>query len=104
MLNRANLKHVLMLSLGWFFVLLGIAGLVLPFLQGILFLAIGFGILARHSEWARRLLERLRRRYPQYAQTFDRAAERAEGSLQRSTQWFRDRLRPPWLRDKTGMQ
>jgi uncharacterized protein len=85
------MKHVLMLSLGWFFVVLGIAGLVLPFLQGILFLAIGFGILARHSEWARRQLERLRRRYPQYAETFDRAAERAEGSFQRGTRWLRGR-------------
>jgi uncharacterized membrane protein YbaN (DUF454 family) len=42
------------------FILLGIAGLFLPFLQGILFLVIGLSLLSTESERARRLLEKLK--------------------------------------------
>lgn len=42
------------------FILLGIAGLFLPFLQGILFLVIGLSLLSAESEHARRWLEKLK--------------------------------------------
>ncbi len=58
-------------------------GLVLPILQGFLFLAIGFAILAPESPWAQRQLDRLRRRHPELAATFDSAAARAGDWLQR---------------------
>ena len=70
------MKRVVRLGLGWTFVVLGVAGLVLPILQGILFLAIGLGILAPESRWAQARLGALRKRFPQSAQTFDRAAQR----------------------------
>jgi uncharacterized membrane protein YbaN (DUF454 family) len=77
------MKRWLKLSLGTAFVVLGIAGLLLPFLQGILFLAIGFAILAQESQWARTRLEKLRRRYPQLSATFDQASERTTSILAR---------------------
>jgi uncharacterized membrane protein YbaN (DUF454 family) len=76
-------KRWLKLGLGWTFVILGVAGLVLPFLQGILFLAIGFGILSQESAWARDRLDWLRQRYPESAKTFDQAAERTQAWLRR---------------------
>ncbi len=63
-----SLKRYVILSLGWFFVFLGILGLFLPILQGILFLLIGFILLTRESEWAKRQLEKLKSRYPRFAE------------------------------------
>lgn len=55
---------------------LGLTGLVLPFLQGILFLAIGFVILSREHDWAARLMDRLRRRFPGVAAKLEEAEHR----------------------------
>lgn len=52
------------LFLGWILVILGIAGLFLPFLQGILFLFLGVTILSSESKWVRRALSKLGKRYP----------------------------------------
>jgi uncharacterized protein len=43
---------------------LGVIGLVLPILQGILFLALGVFILRDQYAWAARGLEKLRARWP----------------------------------------
>ncbi|NPV03416.1 MAG: hypothetical protein HPY67_01615 [Syntrophaceae bacterium] len=51
-------------AVGWPLLLLGIAGLALPFLQGILFIVIALTILAPEVPLLRRLLETLRKRYP----------------------------------------
>lgn len=51
-------------SLGWTFILLGIAGLFLPILQGILFLLIGLSLLSTVSPRAGRLLMRVKERFP----------------------------------------
>jgi uncharacterized membrane protein YbaN (DUF454 family) len=69
-------RRWLRLTLGCIFIVLGVAGLVLPILQGVLFLAIGLGLLSRDVPWARRILERLRARHPEWAATLDRAAVR----------------------------
>lgn len=58
-------RKILVFIAGWFFILLGIVGLFLPILQGILFIAIGFLILSRESRWAKRMLVKLRRKYPE---------------------------------------
>lgn len=73
---RTHLKRILILGLGWFFIALGIAGLFLPILQGVLFLLIGLAILSGESRWARRLLVRLRRRYPSLSGRIDEARAR----------------------------
>ena len=71
------LKRVLVLMVGWSFVLLGIAGLFLPILQGILFILIGLLILSTEYIWAHHLLERLRARSPRLSALIDLAKEKA---------------------------
>jgi len=47
--NRTwNLKPVAVIAIGWIFVVLGIAGLFLPVLQGILFLLIGLSFCPKN--------------------------------------------------------
>lgn len=50
------MKRIMILFVGWTFILLGIAGLFLPILQGVLFLLVGLMILSSQYAWARRLL------------------------------------------------
>ncbi len=70
-------KRIAILALGWAFILFGIVGLFLPILQGILFLLIGLALLSSESVIARRLLDRLRARYPGLSEKFDLAEQRA---------------------------
>ena len=49
---------------GWSFIVLGVFGLFLPFLQGILFLLVGLIILSKHYAFAQRCLDKLKDRYP----------------------------------------
>jgi uncharacterized membrane protein YbaN (DUF454 family) len=78
-------KRILLLIAGWGFILLGILGLFLPFLQGVLFLLVGLIILSSEYVWAHRLLARLRERFPKIGRTADRAAEKAATWLRRIT-------------------
>lgn len=78
------MSKLAMLGLGYGFLVLGVLGLFLPFLQGILFLVVGLLILSRHAPWAERLLARLRARHP----AIGRVAVAAEETAQR---WM-DRL------------
>jgi uncharacterized protein len=77
------IKKALVLVVGWAFILLGIAGLFLPVLQGILFLMIGLVILSTEYVWAHHLLAKLRARFPKLAETADRAKEKAAHWVQR---------------------
>lgn len=58
------MKRILLEITGWSFIVLGIAGLFLPVLQGILFLLIGLTILSRRHRWAYRWIARILERYP----------------------------------------
>jgi uncharacterized membrane protein YbaN (DUF454 family) len=80
---RAAAKRLAVLLLGWAFILLGIAGLFLPVLQGILFLLIGLIILSSEYVWAHKLLNRLRRRFPSIAGKADEAQARAAAWMRR---------------------
>jgi len=64
---RQYWRHVV----GWPLLLLGIAGLALPFLQGILFILVALTVLAPEVPAVRRLVAVLRRRYPA---VFEKAA------------------------------
>jgi uncharacterized protein len=75
---RTRLKRVAIEIVGWMFIVLGIAGLFLPVLQGILFLLIGLFILSTQYAWAHRLLHRLRDRFPKISEQFDKAKAKAE--------------------------
>ena len=71
--GATNLKRIAVLALGWLFIFFGIAGLFLPVLQGILLLLIGLLILAKEYRWARRLIQRVRTRFPKLDQWLGRA-------------------------------
>lgn len=76
---KAKFKRILILSLGWFFIFLGIIGLFLPILQGILFLFVGFYLLSLESKMAKKLIDKLKERYPSLAKNMDRAKETIKG-------------------------
>lgn len=76
-------KGWLILIAGWGFIALGVVGLFLPFLQGVLFLLVGISILSLKYAWARRLLRRLRERFPGLSERLDAASARAHGWLRR---------------------
>lgn len=80
---RAAAKRAGVLLLGWGFVLLGIAGLFLPILQGVLFLLIGLVILSSEYVWAHKLLQRLRSQFPGLARKADEAQVRAAAWMRR---------------------
>ena len=70
---------------GWIFIVLGIAGLFLPVLQGVLFLMIGLIILSNEYAWAHRILEKLRDRFPRVATRFHEASEKARAWMNRAS-------------------
>jgi uncharacterized membrane protein YbaN (DUF454 family) len=76
-------KRILTLIAGWIFILLGIAGLFLPVLQGVLFLLVGLIILSSEYVWAHNLLNKIRNRFPKLGRTADRATEKATAWLRR---------------------
>jgi len=71
-MNR-HVKKVAVLIVGWSFIVLGIAGLFLPVLQGILFLAIGLVILSTEYVWAHHLLNQAKTRFPKVAKVIVKA-------------------------------
>ena len=61
---QPRVKKLLSIIVGWSFIVLGVLGLFLPFLQGILFLLVGLTILAPHYAFAQRWLDKLKHRFP----------------------------------------
>lgn len=59
-----KLKRTLVFGAGVIFVILGLVGLVLPFLQGFLFLAIGAILLSMASPSIRTWVEHHTRKFP----------------------------------------
>ena len=78
-----RIKRWLAIVTGWIFIALGVAGLFLPFLQGVLFLLIGITILSTEYVWARNLLGKLRERFPSLSGRLDAAKARAQERLKR---------------------
>ncbi|MEJ2007262.1 MAG: PGPGW domain-containing protein [Acidobacteriota bacterium] len=78
-----RLKHWLVLLTGWGLIVVGVAGLFLPFLQGVLLLLIGLSILSSEYAWARRLLHKLRERFPGISSRLEAAGARARAWLKR---------------------
>jgi uncharacterized protein len=75
------LKRVLLIATGWLFILIGIAGLFLPVLQGILFIVAGLLILSREYTWARNLVARLEARFPQASRKATRMVRRIRARI-----------------------
>jgi uncharacterized protein len=80
---RKRFKRCLVIISGWSFVALGVAGLVLPILQGVLFLLIGLTLLSTEYAWAHKLLQKLRERFPSLTARIDTAKLRAHAWLKR---------------------
>jgi uncharacterized membrane protein YbaN (DUF454 family) len=80
---QTRTKRILVLIVGWGFVLLGIAGVFLPILQGVLFILIGLIILSSEYVWVHHLLARLKQRFPRLGRTADEASAKAAAWLER---------------------
>lgn len=61
---RKKVKKVLVLTVGIIFIILGLFGLVLPFLQGILFLFIGFLLISFCFPEVRPWVDKHLKKYP----------------------------------------
>jgi hypothetical protein len=59
-----SMKTIVLLAIGWLCILVGAAGLVLPFVPGTVLLLTGVILLSQHYHWARRLLALARVRFP----------------------------------------
>ncbi len=68
----ATWKRILLFVAGWSVLLVGVAGLVLPGIQGILTILIGAAILSLVSETVYRLIRRLFHRWPRLMGHIDR--------------------------------
>ncbi len=66
------IKRIIRISFGIFFVGLGIAGLVLPILQGVLFLAIGLLLLSVDIKLVKDFEKWLSRRFPRIGRAIAR--------------------------------
>jgi uncharacterized protein len=65
-------QRLAVIALGCAFVLVGIVGLVLPFVPGVFFIVAGVLTLSPHSPWLRRTLKKSRARLPLIERTFTR--------------------------------
>ena len=61
---QKKIKKALILTIGIIFIVLGLFGLVLPFLQGILFLAIGFFLISLYFPKVYQWTEKHTAKYP----------------------------------------
>jgi uncharacterized membrane protein YbaN (DUF454 family) len=83
------MTRITMLALGYGFLVLGVLGLVLPFLQGFLFIFIGLIVLSKHAPWAQRSLDHVRRRWPSMGKLIDTAEGMAERWVDKGAQGVR---------------
>ena len=65
------MKTVVLLTAGWLCILVGTAGLMLPFVPGTVLLLTGVVLISQHYNWARRLLARARVRFPNVWRSLD---------------------------------
>ncbi len=72
-------KRVFVTILAFFFLLLGLAGLVLPFIQGLLFIAVALILFSMLSPTVREKVEAQTRKYP----SFHAIVVKIEGWIQR---------------------
>jgi uncharacterized protein len=75
-----QLERVALVALGWVFICLGIAGLVLPVVPGAVLIVVGALMVNPQWEWLRRMLENFRVRFPVLAPVFRRFSAWSESS------------------------
>ena len=77
------------IGLGYSLVTLGVIGIIVPVLNGTVFLIFGLLILSRHTRWAASWLEWLKARSVRLGALI----ERAEGWLDRGEAWVAKRFK-----------
>jgi uncharacterized protein (TIGR02611 family) len=77
---RTVARKVAIFILGWVLIVVGLV-LALPGVPGpgLLIAMVGLLILASEYQWAKRLVERFRRRFPRLAALLEEAAQKARG-------------------------
>ena len=75
--------RLLVLFVGGLLILIGIAGLVLPGIQGILTIVLGAAILSLASDWVYKLQRRVLTRWPNISDRLERFRNRVHGWLSR---------------------
>lgn len=61
---KKKIKKILVLSIGIIFIIFGLLGLILPFLQGIIFLSVGFLLLFSRFPKAQLWADKHTEKYP----------------------------------------
>ena len=77
--------RVTVITLGWFMILLGIAGLFLPILQGGLTLALGLALLSIGSQTMHLWFRRLMGRWPRIWKRLEKLRRKIHFKLHRAT-------------------
>ena len=70
------MKRVAFIIAGWSSLLLGIAGLFLPVIQGWFFILLGLVLLSTEYVWAHHLLNKLLARFPKLGSAVHKSSER----------------------------
>ena len=83
------MKRIIIISLGYGCLALGVLGLFLPILQGVLFIAIGLMILAPYQRWAGRMIEKLEDKFPSFRAVRVQAKRRTSVYLRRINKRWR---------------
>ena len=83
-----DLKRKLYLIAGLIFLVLGILGMFLPFLQGFLFLFVALVLLSRGSTRVQQWRQRFHERYPKWGERVDKAEDWLNGLPGRIKGWF----------------
>ncbi len=76
-------NRTLNLSVGWTFIILGVAGFILPVLQGFLFLVVGLLFLSKEYRWAGRMLDRLKQFMGKHFPKTERIFTKAESFIEK---------------------
>ena len=75
---KKKIKKILILTLGIGFILLGLLGLVIPFLQGIPFLILGIIILSLYFPQTSIILKRYLHKHPKLIKKIEKIEEKAK--------------------------
>ena len=81
-MNR-KAKTIVVLLVGWGFMLLGVAGLILPIMPGWIFIFVGLIILSTEYVWAHHLLTRIREKFPRFGGVLEQANQKARAWMER---------------------
>lgn len=79
------------LTVGYFFLAVGVVGIALPFLHGMLFLLVGLALLSQEVAWAGRARDWIAQRYPRLHHVAAEAEFRAGHWLRRIRRRWRQR-------------